>query len=72
MKQGPMQLLLDSVIIGIVAATLLLVSVLVFDVSGTGRALAAVGTWPLAFIWLHLSIMATPFGTLAILARDAE
>ncbi|MEM7644273.1 MAG: hypothetical protein AAF366_17365 [Pseudomonadota bacterium] len=72
MKPGPLQLLLDSAMIGIVTATALLIAILVLDVSGTGQALARIDPWPRAVLWLHLTILATPFGTLALLARDAR
>jgi hypothetical protein len=64
--------MLDSFAIGVVAATMLLEAVILFDLGGTGAALSGVGPFVLAFVWFHTAILATPFGTLYLLARDAE
>ncbi|CUH40890.1 hypothetical protein JSE7799_03630 [Jannaschia seosinensis] len=72
MKDGPLQLMLDSLAIGIVASTVLLEAILILDVRGTGSALEALGILPLTLIWVHLTILTTPFGTLILLARGAD
>jgi hypothetical protein len=72
MANRPLILLLDSLAIGIVAATVLMEAVMILDLSGTGRAMAELNFWLLSFIWLHLTVLATPFGTLALLGREAD
>lgn len=72
MKDGPAQLLIDSFAIGVVSATVLLEAVLLLNLWDTGTSLAEAGPLALAFIWFHTSVLATPFGTLYLLARDAE
>ncbi|MEM9796471.1 MAG: hypothetical protein AAF919_08275 [Pseudomonadota bacterium] len=72
MRDGPLHLLLDSLAIGIVIATLALGSLLVLDPAGTGRMLADLGPWLLTLIWLHVAVTAAPFGTLFLLARNAD
>jgi hypothetical protein len=72
MRTGPAQLLIDSFAIGIVAATILLEAVILLNLWDTGRSLASLAPFALAVVWFHLAVLATPFGTLYLLARDAE
>jgi hypothetical protein len=72
MKDGPLKLLLDSFMVGVVMATLLMLALLWLDIGGTGAALSRTGPLVLTFVWAHLTILATPFGTLAILSSAAE
>jgi hypothetical protein len=68
MKDGPLKLLLDSFAIGVVMATALMIAVIAMNLGGTGAALADAGPLILTFVWFHLAVLATPFGTLAILS----
>ncbi|MEM7489394.1 MAG: hypothetical protein AAF390_09755 [Pseudomonadota bacterium] len=72
MKNRFVILMLDSVAIGVVAATLLLEAVLLFDPGGAGAGLRTLSPFVLGVIWFHLTMMIAPFGTLILLARESE
>ena len=72
MSDGPITLMLDSLAIGIVFATIVLEAFLLLDSSGTGRVLGSLGPVALTLIWMHLSVFSAPLGTLILLARGSR
>jgi hypothetical protein len=71
-KDGPIFLLLDGLLIGIVCATLTLEAVLIFDLGGYGDGMRELSPFLLGALWVHLSAAIAPFGTLLLLVRDTD
>ncbi|WP_371153366.1 hypothetical protein [Jannaschia sp. 2305UL9-9] len=63
------RLFLSSVMIGIVAATALLLAVILFDRQAAGNVFLTLHAGTQALVWLYFAIAFSPFGTLFLLWR---
>ncbi|MEO0859049.1 MAG: hypothetical protein AAFY65_00450 [Pseudomonadota bacterium] len=62
-------LFLDSLAIGIVAATLTIEATILLDPNRYGLFFTDLPAWVLGLVWLQFSVILAPFGTLILLAR---